>query len=244
MTTEKRTKRGTVAALLILAALLITAALTTTADSVQQSIWSLLPPFVAISLALVTKEVYSALFAGIVSGGLLYSGFALEGTINHVYSEGIVAVLSDAYNVGILIFLVILGIIVALMNRSGGSAAFGRWAQTRIKNRIAAQLATIGLGVIIFIDDYFNCLTVGGVMRPVADKFQISRAKLAYLQARLSHRRHSSACLHPCADLVLGSGGEWLCAWRNKRHRAVYPVHPVQFLRRFSHSSSWLRSPC
>lgn len=181
MTTAKRTKRGTVAALLILAALLIAAALTTTAGSVQQSIWSLLPPFVAISLALVTKEVYSALFAGIVSGGLLYSGFALEGTINHVYSEGIVAVLSDAYNVGILIFLVILGIIVALMNRSGGSAAFGRWAQTRIKNRIAAQLATIGLGVIIFIDDYFNCLTVGGVMRPVADKFQISRAKLAYL---------------------------------------------------------------
>lgn len=128
MTTAKRTKRGTVAALLILAALLIAAALTTTADSVQQSIWSLLPPFVAISLALVTKEVYSALFAGIVSGGLLYSGFALEGTINHIYSEGIVAVLSDAYNVGILIFLVILGIIVALMNRSGGSAAFGHWA--------------------------------------------------------------------------------------------------------------------
>ena len=95
MTTTKRTKRGTVAALLILAALLIAAALTTTADSVQRSIWSLLPPFVAISLALVTKEVYSALFAGIVSGGLLYSGFALEGTINHVYSEGIVAVLSD-----------------------------------------------------------------------------------------------------------------------------------------------------
>ena len=98
-----------------------------------------------------------------------------------MYSEGIVAVLSDPYNVGIIIFLVILGIVVPLMNKSGASAAFGRWAQTKIKNRVGAQLATIGLGILIFIDDYFNCLTVGSVMRPVTDKFKISRAKLAYL---------------------------------------------------------------
>ena len=116
-----------------------------------------------------------------MTGGLLYSGFSFEGTINHVYTDGVVKVLSDSYNVGILIFLVILGIIVSLMNKSGGSAAFGRWAQTKIKNRVGAQLATIGLGALIFIDDYFNCLTVGSVMRPVTDKFQISRAKLAYL---------------------------------------------------------------
>lgn len=181
MTTEKRKNRGAFVAIAMIGTLLVLAAATTSADSVQMSIWSLLPPLIAISLALVTKEVYSALFAGVVSGGLLYSGFNLEGTITHIYQEGMIAVLSDPYNVGILIFLVILGIIVALMNQSGGSAAFGRWAQTKIKNRVGAQLATIVLGIIIFIDDYFNCLTVGGVMRPVADKFQISRAKLAYL---------------------------------------------------------------
>lgn len=160
---------------------LLAAAFMTTADSVQETFWSLVPPIVAIALALVTKEVYSSLFIGIVVGGLLYSGFSFEGTINHVYTDGIVAVLADPYNVGILIFLVILGIVVSLMNKSGASAAFGRWAQTKIKNRVGAQLATIALGVLIFIDDYFNCLTVGSVMRPVTDKFKISRAKLAYL---------------------------------------------------------------
>lgn len=181
MTADKRKKSSSFVTFAVIIIVLLLAAGTTSADSVQMSIWSLLPPFIAISLALVTKEVYSALLAGVISGGLLYSGFSLEGTITHVYQEGMLTVLSDPYNVGILIFLVILGIIVALMNQSGGSAAFGHWAQTKIKNRVGAQLATIGLGVIIFIDDYFNCLTVGGVMRPVADKFQISRAKLAYL---------------------------------------------------------------
>ena len=161
--------------------LLAVAAFTTTAESVQNTFWALVPPLVAISLALATKEVYSSLFVGVVTGGLLYSGFNFEGTINHVYTDGVIAVLSDSYNVGILIFLVILGIIVSLMNKSGGAAAFGRWAQSKIKNKVGAQLATIGLGVLIFIDDYFNCLTVGSVMRPVTDKFKISRAKLAYL---------------------------------------------------------------
>ena len=143
--------------------------------------WALLPPVIAIALALITKEVYSSLFLGIVVGGLLYSNFGFEGTVLHVFEDGIISVLSDSYNVGILVFLVILGAMVCLMNKAGGSAAFGRWAQTHIKSRAGAQLATIVLGCLIFIDDYFNCLTVGSVMRPITDKHRISRAKLAYL---------------------------------------------------------------
>ena len=145
------------------------------------TIWSLLPPVIAIALALITKEVYSSLFIGILVGGLLYSNFSFEGTMNHVFSGGIVASLSDSYNVGILIFLVVLGTIVCLMNKAGGSAAFGRWAQKNIKSRAGAQLASILLGCLIFIDDYFNCLTVGSVMRPITDKHHVSRAKLAYI---------------------------------------------------------------
>ncbi len=146
-----------------------------------QTAWSLLPAVIAIALALITKEVYSSLFVGIVIGGMLYSNFSFEGTLTHVFNDGIVASLADSYNVGILVFLVILGTMVALMNKAGGSAAFGRWASEHIKTRAGAQLATIALGVLIFIDDYFNCLTVGSVMRPVTDKSKISRAKLAYL---------------------------------------------------------------
>ncbi len=145
------------------------------------SFWALIPPVVAIALALVTKEVYSSLFVGILIGGLFYSGFTFETTITHVFQDGIVGVLSDSYNVGILVFLVVLGVMVCLMNKAGGSAAFGRWASVHIKSRAGAQLATILLGVLIFIDDYFNCLTVGSVMRPVTDKHNISRAKLSYL---------------------------------------------------------------
>jgi tetracycline resistance efflux pump len=145
------------------------------------SFWSLIPPIVAIALALITKEVYSSLFVGILIGGIFYSGFTFEATITHVFQDGIVGVLSDSYNVGILVFLVVLGIMVCLMNKAGGSAAFGRWASEHIKSRVGAQLATILLGVLIFIDDYFNCLTVGSVMRPVTDKHNISRAKLSYL---------------------------------------------------------------
>lgn len=143
--------------------------------------WALIPPVVAIVLALITKEVYSSLFVGILVGGLFYSGFSFEGTIVHIFEDGIIGVLSDSYNVGILVFLIILGAIVCLMNKAGGSAAFGRWASNHIKTRTGAQLATVALGVLIFIDDYFNCLTVGSVMRPVTDKHNISRAKLAYL---------------------------------------------------------------
>ncbi len=143
--------------------------------------WALVPPIVAIVLALITKEVYSSLFVGIVVGGLFFSGFSFEGTLTHIFNDGFVAVLSDSYNVGIIIFLVILGSMVSLMNRAGGSAAFGRFAKKKIKTRAGAQLATIALGVLIFIDDYFNCLTVGSVMRPVTDQHRVSRAKLAFL---------------------------------------------------------------
>ncbi len=145
------------------------------------SFWSLVPPVVAIVLALITKEVYSSLFVGILIGGVFYSGFTFEKTILHVFQDGIIGSLTDAYNMGILVFLVILGIMVCMMNKAGGSAAFGRWASVHIKSRVGAQLATILLGVLIFIDDYFNCLTVGSVMRPVTDKHNVSRAKLAYL---------------------------------------------------------------
>ena len=149
--------------------------------AVYATFWSLVPPVVAIVLALITKEVYSSLFLGILVGALLYSGGNFEGTVNQIFSGGIISVLSSSSNVGILVFLVILGIMVCLMNRAGGSAAFGHWAGKHIKTRVGAELATILLGVLIFIDDYFNCLTVGSVMRPITDQHNVSRAKLAYL---------------------------------------------------------------
>lgn len=149
--------------------------------AVYATFWALVPPVVAIALALITKEVYSSLFIGILMGALLYSGGNFEGTVTHIFTGGIISVLSDSYNVGILVFLVILGAMVCLMNRAGGSAAFGRWAGKHIKSRVGAELATVLLGVLIFIDDYFNCLTVGSVMRPITDKHNVSRAKLAYL---------------------------------------------------------------
>ena len=145
------------------------------------TVWSLVPSLIAICLALITKEVYSSLFIGIVVGGLFAANFNFEKTVLHVFSDGIVASVADSYNVGILVFLVMLGALVAMMNKAGGSAAFGRWAQDHIKTRVGAQFATVVLGVLIFIDDYFNCLTVGSVMRPVTDRHKISRAKLAYL---------------------------------------------------------------
>ena len=183
---------GTVIAFLCVIVFWIIAANVTTPEKSINSFWSLVPPIIAIGLALITKEVYSSLFIGIVTGALLYSGFNFEGTMAHIFIDevvvdgettkyGIIACLSDSYNVGILVFLVILGIMVQMMNKTGGSAAFGNWASQHIKSRVGAQLATIALGVLIFIDDYFNCLTVGSVMRPVTDKFKVSRAKLAYL---------------------------------------------------------------
>ncbi len=156
-------------------------------DKVRESIpqyatfWALLAPIIAIVLALITKEVYSSLVIGIIVGGAIYAGGNFEGTLVHVVSDGFIANVADSYNMGILIFLILLGALVSMMNKAGGSAAFGRWATAHIKSRVGAQLATIALGVLIFIDDYFNCLTVGSVMRPVTDGHKISRAKLSYL---------------------------------------------------------------
>ena len=143
--------------------------------------WALIPPLVAITLALITKEVYSSLFVGILMGALLWAKFNLEGTINHVVNDGFIASIADSWDAGILLFLVVLGIIGVLVLKSGGTRAYGEWALKHIKSRKMAQLATFFLGVLIFVDDYFNCLTVGSIMRPLTDKFQISRAKLAYL---------------------------------------------------------------
>lgn len=148
------------------------------------TLWSLFPPVIAIGLALITKEVYSSLFVGILSGGIIYaaaSGTGFEGTFKAVVQDGLITNLSNAYNVGILVFLVLLGIIVVLMNKAGGSRAYGEWAAAHIRGRRGAALSTFFLGVLIFVDDYFNCLTVGSVMRPITDKHNISRSKLAYL---------------------------------------------------------------
>lgn len=150
-------------------------------SNMYSTFWALVPPIVAIALALITKEVYVSLLVGIVTGALFYANFNIELTLNTMFTEGFIAQLSDGWNVGILIFLVILGIMVQLVNKAGGSLAYGEWADKRIKSKTSAQLATMGLGVLIFVDDYFNCLTVGSVMRPITDRHQISRAKLAYL---------------------------------------------------------------
>ena len=155
-------------------------------DTVREGIssyatfWSLLPPIIAIALALITKEVYSSLFIGILSGALIYSNFNLWGMVTNTF-DVMVGNLADSGNVGILVFLVVLGMMVSLINKAGGSAAYGRWAETHIKGRVGALISTAVLGMLIFIDDYFNCLTVGSVMRPVTDKHQVSRAKLAFI---------------------------------------------------------------
>ena len=148
-------------------------------ETVRGSLWALLPPLIAIGLALITKEVYSSLFIGILTGGILYSNFSFTGTLDAVINDGLISAVAGS--AGIFIFLVELGIVVALINRAGGSAAFGNWAKTHIKSRVGAMLATFLLGVLIFVDDYFNCLTVGSVMRPVTDSKKVSRAKLAYI---------------------------------------------------------------
>lgn len=152
-----------------------------TAPAVYSTFWSLLPPLIAIGLALITKEVYSSLFIGILAGALLVANGNPVTAITTMVGDGFISSLSDSWNVGILMFLVILGIIVVAMNKAGGSLAYGEWARDKIKTRKGAMGATFGLGVLIFIDDYFNCLTVGSVMRPVTDTHNISRAKLAYI---------------------------------------------------------------
>ena len=178
---EERKKIISLIAAGVVLLFLVLAYFTTTEETVQESFWSLLPPLIAIVLALSTKEVYSSLFIGILSGGLLFSGFSFEGSIRHIFMDSIISVLSTSANVGIICFLVILGMMVQLINKTGGSRAFGEWTRDVIETRSGAMLATVALGCLIFIDDYFNCLTVGSVMRPVTDKHRISRAKLAYI---------------------------------------------------------------
>lgn len=188
----KRKRIGMLAFIVMIAVLMIVTMQTpgTIADSenyqcqTYATVFALLPPVIAIGLALITKEVYTSLLAGIIAGGLLYSNFNLELMLNTIFYQGeggMVMKLSDSWNVGILVFLVMLGILVALLNKAGGSAAFGEWTTKHIKTRVGAQIAVIALGIMIFVDDYFNCLTVGSVMRPVTDRHQVSRAKLAYI---------------------------------------------------------------
>ena len=143
--------------------------------------WALVPPIVAIVLALITKETYSSLFIGIVVGALFLGGFHPIASLDTMINDGFIGAIADGWNAGIFMFLVLLGIMVALVNAAGGSAAFGRWAVKHVHSKAGALLATFLLGVLIFIDDYFNCLTVGSVMRPVTDSHKVSRAKLAYI---------------------------------------------------------------
>ena len=183
----KRKTILTLVAAVVILAVVIAGAFATANNPVSEdspsrmfsTFWALIPPIVAIALALITKEVYSSLFVGVVLGGLMASNFSFAGTVDAVVNDGLIASVADS--AGIFVFLVILGIIVALVNRAGGSQAFGRWASAHIRTKVGAALATFLLGVLIFIDDYFNCLTVGSVMRPLTDEKKISRAKLAYL---------------------------------------------------------------
>ena len=160
----------------------IASALATVRQSIQTyaTFWALLPPIIAILLALISKQVYASLFVGILSGALIYSNFNPWGMVENTFTV-MIGKISDGWNVGILVFLVALGMMVALINKAGGSAAYGRWASKRIKTRVGAIISTAILGCLIFVDDYFNCLTVGSVMRPVADSQKISRAKLAFI---------------------------------------------------------------
>ena len=171
--------RNLITVVVIIAVLALAIGISASGIATQATIWALLPPLVAIALALITKEVYSCLFIGILTGAILGSGGSFTKTMDLLTNEGLIAAISGT--AGIFLFLVILGVIVALVNKSGASAAFGRWAKTHIKTRVGAQLATFVLGVLIFIDDYFNCLTVGSVMMPITDTHRISRAKFAYI---------------------------------------------------------------
>lgn len=190
MTGNKRIKIELYVGAVVIMAILFAAFAITNEGGAVNTFWSLIPPVVAIILALVTKEVYSSLFVGIATGFLLYFNLNVEKAfaaifqgveVNGEMTAGMLPKISDSWNVGILVFLVLLGTLVVMINKAGGSEAYGKWAQTKIKTKKTALLATFGLGVLIFVDDYFNCLTVGSVMRPITDKYKISRAKLAYI---------------------------------------------------------------
>ncbi len=179
--TQQLTRTKALIIVAVIAILLIAALVMKPEGGYPGTFWSLVPAILAIVLALITKEVYSSLFVGILFGAILFADFNFEGVLHTVVDGGFLTVLTDSWNVGIILFLVILGIIGVLVLKSGGTKAYGEWALKHIKSRSMAELATFILGVLIFVDDYFNCLTVGQVMRPLTDKFNVSRAKLAYL---------------------------------------------------------------
>ncbi len=179
--TQQLTRTKALIIVAVIAILLIAALVMKPEGGYPGTFWSLVPAILAIVLALITKEVYSSLFVGILFGAILFADFNFEGVLHTVVDDGFLTVLTDSSNVGIILFLVILGIIGVLVLKSGGTKAYGEWALKHIKSRSMAELATFILGVLIFVDDYFNCLTVGQVMRPLTDKFNVSRAKLAYL---------------------------------------------------------------
>ena len=194
------------------------------ANSMYGTFWALVPPVIAITLALITKEAYSSLFIGVTVGALFSQGFSPIGALNMIVNDGLVAAIKD--NAGIFLFLVLLGIIVALVNAAGGSAAFGRWASQNIKTKVGASLATFLLGILIFIDDYFNCLTVGTVMRPVTDSHRISRPKLAYLiDATAAPRVHDRPHLLLGRRRFLHRRGS---GHRHQRHPALHQGHSLQ----------------
>ncbi len=176
---KNKSIKTAITAIAVVAALAMAIIVTCSGIETVSTFWALVPPIVAIALALITKEVYSSLFVGVVVGGIFACGGSATKAVDHVVNDGLINAISGT--AGIFLFLVILGTIVALINKSGASAAFGRWAKTHIKSRIGAQIATFILGVLIFIDDYFNCLTVGSVIMPVTDAHRVSRAKLSYL---------------------------------------------------------------
>lgn len=175
----KKKVRNIIALVIAAAVIILAIAITASGVETNATFWALVPPIVAIGLALITKEVYSSLFTGIVVGAIFACGGSFTTAVDYVVNDGLIEAIKGT--AGIFLFLVILGILVALINKAGGSAAFGRWAKDHIKTRTGAQLATFVLGVLIFIDDYFNCLTVGSVMLPIADNHKVSRAKLSYL---------------------------------------------------------------
>ena len=175
-------KRKYIILVAVLAAVLLTAIIfRASGGEFASTFWAFIPPLIAIGLALTTKEIFTSLFVGIFAGALLYSNFNIVMTVETIFVEGFLVTLADDWNMGIILFLAVLGVYVVLVNQNGGTAAYGRWAETRIKTKKTAMLSTIGLALVLFVDDYFNCLTVGSVMRPVTDRHQVSRAKLAYI---------------------------------------------------------------
>ena len=218
---KKSTKIAYGIALIVVVIALVIAKLTNDGSGFEATGWALFPPVVAIALALISKEVYSSLFLGCLAAALLLANFSPWQMVVNFIGAGENVGMINAIDISILIFLVILGIMVDLMNKAGGSAAFGRWARKAVKTRCGAQLMTMLLGVLIFIDDYFNCLTVGAVMRPVTESHKISRAKLAYIIDATAAPR-----VHAGSGVLLGRRCLFLCARRLPRLPYLHVPEP------------------